>query len=126
MKDANQLRDELSQFTGTCRYYFHPFNRSIHYTDGAKFFFENAGNGAYWLLDILITQPEILKALSREGFLCVTLTVTKDATAVLDVANDSGPGATVYYRRELDYTDCPAGEWRLYMIDNVILLSSEY
>lgn len=126
MKDANELRNELGQFTCAEKYYFNPLNRSIYYTDGAKFFFKNAGGGAYWLLDILTTQPEILKALSREGFLCVTLTVTKDATAVLDVANDIGPGATVYYQRDLDYTDCPAGEWRLYLVDGVILLPSEY
>lgn len=126
MNDAGELRHHLCQYTGTEHYYFNPINRSIHYTDGVKFFFENAGNGAYWLLDILITQPEILNALKQEGFLHVTLTVTPASTAVLMVANGSGEYATVYYRREIEYTDCPAGEWRLYLIDNVILLPSEY
>lgn len=126
MQDANELRSALSQFTGTEGYFFNPINRNIHYTDGAKFFFENAGGGAYWLLDFLITQPEILKPLKTEHFLIVQLAVTDDMRAVLTVANDTGSDAIVYYRRDLDYTDCPAGEWMLYMIDHVILLPSEY
>lgn len=126
MNDTSELRNKLGQFTGTEKYYFNPLNRSIYYTDGAKFFFENAGGGAYWLLDILITQSEILKALNADHFLVVQLTVTEDAKAVLVVTNDTGSGATVYYRREIDFTDCPAGEWRLYLVDGVILLPSEY
>lgn len=126
MKDANELRNALSQFTCTEGYFFNPINRNIHYTDGAAFFFENAGGGAYWLLDILLTQPEILKPLKTEHFLVVQLTVNDDMLAVLTVANDTGSDATVYYRRDLYYTDCPAGEWMFYMIDHVILLPSEY
>lgn len=126
MKDANELRNALSQFICTEGYFFNPINRNIHYTDGAKFFFENAGGGAYWLLDILLTQPEILNPLKTEHFLVVQLTVNDDMLAALRVANDTGSDATVYYRRDLDYTDCPAGEWMLYMIDHVILLPSEY
>lgn len=126
MKDANELRNALSQFIYTEAYFFNPINPDIHYTTGAIFFFENAGGGAYWLLDILLTQPEILKPLKTEHFLIVQLAVTDDMRAVLTVANDTGSDATVYYRRDLDYTDCPAGEWMLYMIDHVILLPSEY
>lgn len=126
MESATELQNHMGYYTGTEQYHFNPLNRNILYTDGARFFFENAGGGAYWLLDILITQPEILNALKQEGFLYVTLTVTPASTAVLMVANDSGEYATVYYRREIEYTDCPAGEWRLYMIGNVILLPSEY
>jgi len=126
MKDANELRNALSQFIGTEGYFFNPINRNIHYTDGAKFFFENAGGGAYWLLDIFLTQPEILKALKTEHFLVVQLTVNDDMLAALRVANDTGSDATVYYRRDLYYTDCPVGEWMFYMIDRVILLPSEY
>lgn len=126
MKDANELRNALSQLTCTEGYFFNPINRNIPYTDGAKFFFENAGGGAYWLLDILLTQPEILKPLKIDRFLVVQLAVTDDMRAVLTVANGTGSDATVYYRRDLDYTDCPAGEWMLYMIDHVILLPYEY
>lgn len=126
MKDANELRNALSQFTCTEGYFFNPINRNIHYTDGAAFFFENAGGGAYWLLDILLTQPEILKPLKTYHFLVVQLVVTDDMRAVLTVANDTGSDATVYYRLDLDYTDCPVGEWMLYMLDHVILLPSEY
>lgn len=126
MKDANELRNALSQFIGTDHYLYNPINPNILYTDGAKFFFENAGGGAYWLLDILLTQPEILNPLKTEHFLVVQLTVNDDMLAVLTVANDTGSDATVYYRRDLYYTDCPVGEWMFYMIDHVILLPSEY
>ena len=126
MKDANELRNELSQFICTDHYFYNPINHNIQYTDGAKFFFENAGGGAYRLLDILLTQPEILNPLKTEHFLVVQLAVTDDMRAVLTVANDTGSDATVYYRREFEFTDCPTGEWWLYMIDGVILLPSEY
>jgi hypothetical protein len=42
---------QLRQFTGSENWYRHGINRSVLFTDGAKFL---AGQGgAYWLLDII-------------------------------------------------------------------------
>lgn len=122
MKDAQELRNELRNFTGTETWFRHPLNRNITYTEGTKFFVENAGGGAYWLLDILVTQPEILTQMREGGFATITLEVVgSKATLTCGDGNDN-----VVYRREIDYTDCPEGTWVLWFTDNVILLPSEY
>ena len=132
MKDANELQALLGQYYGTDQYYLNPLNPHVKYTDGAKAFFVNAGGGAYWLLDILITQPEILKAMAHDPFLTVKLTVAEDCTAELVVDNGNegvaeGEGEyRVYYRRSLEFTDCPAGDWKLYICGGVVMLPSEY
>lgn len=134
MRDGNELYDALRNFTGSENWYKHGFTRSL-YTDGAKCFFDNAGRGAYWLLDIIATQPEIVKTMKDYGFAVIGLYVGEDHTA--EIVVDDGDG-NVTYRRELTFTDCPvfpAGVegvncWRLWVVDNVInnviMLPSEY
>lgn len=119
--DANYLRNELSLFTGTENYYRHPFNRQSTYTDGVKHFCEIAGGGAYWLLDILMTEPEILK--QQLNFASIKFVVA-DSVGVLTVndGNDSPP----VFTREIEWTTTPDGEWGFYFTDNVLMLPSEY
>lgn len=120
MTEPDQLRHELRYFTGTENWYRCAANPNIIYTDGVKFFVDEAG--AYWLLDILATQPEILSTM-REGFASISLFVRPGNTASLIC--DDGNG-NVTYQREIEYTDCPEGAWNFYFADNVILLPSEY
>lgn len=131
MTDANELRGALAQFTGTETWYRHPLARRFVYTDGVKFFAENAGGGAYWLLDILGTQPEIATGVTDNTFAVVVLTVA-DGEGALTVSQDmdgSAPEGLVY-QRGLDFTDCPEGVWKFYMVFDgehiVCLLPSEY
>lgn len=110
----DELEYNLRQFTGTESY--HRYLMGVVLTDGARYFAEQAG--AFWLMDILATQPEIRKL----PFAHVTLTVTDGAgdLAVTD-GNDNQ-----MYTRTIDFTDCPPGKWEFYIIDGVILLPSEY
>lgn len=117
-----QLESDLNQFTGTEAWYRHPLNPNVAYTDGMKYFADNAGDGAYWLLDILATQPEILNQMTDGGFVMIELEVG-DNEAVLR-CTDGNDG--LVYNRAIDYTDCPEGVWQFYFTDNVILLPSEY
>lgn len=116
--NTEQLAHNLRQFTGTEVYHRHPFGLLM--TDGALYFAENAGGGAFWLMDLLATQPEIREQ-ARE-FAVVDLIVS-DGEADL-IATDGNDNEV--YRRHIDFTDCPAGTWRFFVIGNVVLLPSEY
>lgn len=112
----------LDQFTGTETYHRHPFfSKHIVWTDGVQYFIENAGNGAYWFLDILLTE---LAELHREHlFISITLSVTPQARAVIKATDGN---ETQLWSHQIDFTDCPVGDYRFFLTDNVILLTSEY
>jgi len=111
---------DLDQFTGTETWTRHGLNRNMLCTDGVMYFAENAGNGAFWFLDIVATELMMLH--KKEPCLVITL-ASKDgkATITADDGNDR-----VLYTREIEYTDCPPGDWKFYLVDNVLLLPSEY
>jgi hypothetical protein len=113
-------QEDLHQFTGTETWYRHVLNREMLYTEGVQYFAENAGNGAYWFLDIVAT--EFFGLLRKEPFMLIELRVVGGSAVI--VAED-GNGNEVY-RRDIDYTDCPPGVWKFYLTDNVLLLPSEY
>lgn len=116
--DPATLRSELAQYTGTEQWYRHGLNRHMLYTDGVKHFAERAG--CYWFLDIVAT--ELFRLQRQNPFLVIALEVG-DGTA--DIVVDDGDGRAIY-RRHIEYTDAPVGTWRFYLIDNVLLLPSEY
>ena len=120
MQTTETFKDSLAQFYGTENYYVNPLYRWMKYTDGVKFFAENAGNGAYWLLDILGTE---LHALSKnEEFMNIELHVTgNNAKLIADDGNDRR-----IYQKRIDYTDCPEGNYRFYLTNEVLMLASEY
>lgn len=120
MKDAFELRHELDYFTGTEGYHYNPMYRWMNYTDGVKFFAENAGNGAYWFLDIIGT--EMRRLVEAEGFLHIVLRSENGAGEItVDDGNDN-----LLWSKTLDFTDCPEGKWEFFLIDDVMLLPSEY
>ena len=114
--------EDLRRFTGTENYYQQSFNRKIMYTDGVKYFVEHAGQGAYWFLDILISEREILEQAS--DFACIKLEVDNFKQATISVTD--GDYSPPVFTRKIHYTDCPEGIWEFYFTNNVILLPSEY
>ena len=119
--DAEELRQALSNFTGSETVYRHNLNRNILYTEGVQYFAQHAGGGAYWLLDILATEPEILK--QQREFASITLTVNDNTHA--DIVVTDGNDKTVF-QRHIGFTTCPQGAWKFFMINGTILLPSEY
>lgn len=112
---------DLRQFTGTETWFRHPLNRKILYTEGIQYVAEQGG--AYWLLDeIALIQPHDPKV-AAEVFQVWKLTVRADRTATL--ACDDGNG-NIVFTKELEYTDFPLDEIKVYFTDNTILLPSEY
>ncbi len=124
--DSQELRAELAQYNnGIDQTYTHPQHKRVIYSDGFRSFLQNAGKGAYWMLDILATQPEVVQGVTQHGFCVVVLNVTGNK-AVLTVARDysandnkqgvdlGGTFDQIVYQRAIDYTDCPPGVWKFY------------
>ena len=106
---------DLSQFIGTENYYRHWTGHGVC-TDGVKYLAEKAG--AYWLIDAILSYRR------REPFQIWTLKKDDDNTAVLTMQEDSGEPAKV--SQKIPFTDFPLDQVKLYLIDGVILLPSEY
>ena len=103
----------LANHYGSVSYFAYPLGL-MRYTDGVKCFADNAGGGAYWLLDILGTEPSIKGVVMGKGFACATLSVSADSKATLIVIEDDGiPPA---YERSIPYTTCPEGDWKFFMV----------
>lgn len=122
MRDANELSAALGNFyNGTEQTYFNRLYPNMKYSDGVKFFAENAGNGAYWFLDICGTEIHKLFA-DKEDFIVVLLQAFPDAKGRL-VADDGN--GNVFWSRDLNYTDCPTGEWKFYIENDLMCLPGE-
>ena len=88
------------------------------YTDGVQYFCEKAG--CYWFLDIVAT--ELFRLQRQHPFMVITL-AADDGEA--DIFAEDGDGGAIY-KRHINFTDAPDGTWRFYLIDNIVLLPSEY
>lgn len=110
---AETLLDGLAQYYGGDQVYKHSLNPRFNYTAGVRHFAQNAGNGAYWLLDILATEPSVKALIKEEGFGIAILKVNKSGKATLVVKADTYAASA--YEREIRHTDTPAGEWKFYL-----------
>lgn len=115
----DELQAGLGQFYCSEVYYEHWLGRLV-YTEGVKFLAENAG--AYWLLDAIASyqpQPEV----ASEPFQIWTL-VVKDRSGTLSMRADSN--RPVLVSQEIEFTDFPLPEFKLWLTDGVLILPSEY
>ena len=113
-------KKDLDQFTGTSRYYRHRFaGQSILITDGVHYLADAAG--AYWLLDAITTWQSVFNTV---GFQVWELIKHSDDTALLTMMEDIGQPLLV--RQKIVWTDFPLDKVKLYLIDGVLLLPSEY
>ena len=109
----------LSHFTGTEAYHrTFMFNPHLVHTDGVQYFADEAG--AYWFLDIVAT--EIYPLLKQHPFLSIKF-VSKDGRGAISI--EDGDCKTIKVRR-VEHTDCPEGEYKFFLTDNVLMLTSEY
>jgi len=122
MHDTKELTAaDLLQFTGSEQWYRHGIVRDVLFTDGAKYVADQAE--AYWLLDEIALAQRYEKRVADEEFQHWKLTVNADHTATLtcDDGNDN-----IVYSKEIEYTDFPLDEIRLYYAGKTILLPSEH
>ena len=114
---AQNLKNDLALFTGTEQYFKHWLG--FNYTDGVKYLSGKAE--CYWLLDAIGSYQYKFK---RVPFQVWILKVNADKTAVLEMKEDTNQPLLV--RQEIPYTDFPLTEIKLYLIDGVLILPSEY
>jgi len=117
---SHNLRGLLAQHIGSQQKFRH-FASRAHYTEGVRHFAEQAG--AFWLLDIIMTEPKILEGMRREGFIVIALNV-KEGKGSLTARRDTD--CPNLFERFIAYTDCPEGEWRFYFSNDMLMLPSEY
>jgi len=113
------LEEELEQFTGAMEYYRHPLG--ILFTDGVKYLADKAG--AYWLIDA-IASYQIRGDIRRIPFQLWELKVNKDGTAILTMKEDTDELELV--KQKIPFTDFPLNYQKLYLVDRVLMLPSEY
>ena len=111
-------KEELAQFIGGGDYYRHPLG--IIFTSGVKYLADNTE--AYWLIDA-IASWQIKEKIKNIPFQIWELKV-KDNKAVLTMKEDTDEPVIV--KQVIPFTDFPFEEQKLYLIDRVLLLPSEY
>ncbi len=115
-------QQELAQFIGTNQYYCLPNFPDYRYTDGVHYLIHN---GVSWLAnDIFLYQNHkaIIEYLKTDYFQYWTLTV-KDKRGTLIC--DDGDGKEIYKKEGIGVY-IPLPKISLYLIDKVLMLSSEY
>jgi hypothetical protein len=113
MNNANEV---LSEYTGTENHY--KYNRYL-ITDGAKAFADNFS--AYWFLDIICSYQY---KLSKHSFQVWIIKLNKTGNGALVVCEDGNANKLISQR--IPFIDFPYKEGKLFFIEGVILLPSEY
>ena len=120
---------DLRQFIGTENYYEEFLKLKI--TDGVQFLKENCR--CSWLItDISIAynhDEKIIQNRTENNFLLITLKINREkGTAILMIQEDEEK--PILYLQQYEYTDIQqyysGDEIKLYLIDNVLILPSEY
>lgn len=114
-------QNNLDQFVGTENYYQY-WSRQFVFTDGVKYLAQEGG--AYWLLDAIASyQPQLLKDPMLQQFQDWKLTVNPDQKAQLICERDTDD---VVVTQNIEFTDFPLTQIRLYLICGILMLVSEY
>ena len=118
---ATNLEAELAHFTGTESYHRFSIISRLVLTDGVKYLCDKAG--AYWLMDIIASyQQKCQKDEMLREFQIWTLTV-EDRSGKVICERDTND---IAIKQDIPYTDFPMPSVKLYCINGVILLPSEY
>lgn len=105
MKNLNQIKFELQQFSGTNQFYKRMFDRSV-YTDGIKHLLEQAE--CHWLYDII--ESEILTLFLKDHLLIPDIyylkIFSKESKGRLELKDYSGK---VIFEKNIPFTTFPEG-----------------
>jgi hypothetical protein len=120
-KDAKELSLNLEQFIGTEQWWKH-WLPGLVYTDGVKYLAEQAG--AHWLIDVVASYRRKEPFQIWELKVCPSPENGTSRAATVTMIEDTDQPELV--RQEIPYTDFPLDYIKLYLIDGVLLLPSEY
>lgn len=122
--EAIQVKRTLKEFHGTSQYHKHlyPGRPAILITDGCKFIRDSLD--AYWLFDAILSYQRDLHA-KHIGFQIWELKqLRSDLSWVLTCREDKGQKPIV--TQSIEYSDFPLEYIKIWLIDKVALLPSEY
>jgi len=112
------LISELTNFVGTKYWYQHPQNNAMTFTDGVKYFAERAQS--YWLLGVIVT--EYFPMLKDHPLLVITAESQREHCVIFVTDGNENQ----LQSKHIPYTTLIEGQWKFYLMDNVLLLPSEY
>ena len=120
MLSKREIVEIIKQAHGTMAYHkFSPFEHYPVATDGVIAVAEAAG--CYWLLDI-ISSYQVDKRLDPHFQVWKLVVNCEDNSAIVSGYNDT----ELIVTQEIQYTDFPLDELKLFLMDGVILLPSEH
>jgi len=112
----------LDMYYGSRNYYRIPIFKSV-VTDGVKYIMDN---GYSWFVTDALSIIDT-KLAKKHSFLIVELNVDrKNKTAVMEIKSDDGVNVRTLYRKNYSYTDAEVDKLKLYWVEGVLMLSSEY
>ena len=116
-----QLQSNLEEFIGTVNYYRVGIT-PIVVTEGVKYFADTCE--CYWLLDDICIN--LYKKHQQLGYLFVDIEVNKRHTAHITTRQDENM-PIVYEKKIRDVCEIiPVGSYKIWLMNNVLLLPSEY
>lgn len=116
----SDLIQELANFTGSQTFYRHPLFGKYVYTEGIQYLAENAG--AYWLIDFIFSN-QIDKKIKDQLFQVWILQRKENDSATLRIENGN---KELVKRFKIPFTDFPLQTVTLWLVDDTLLLPSEY
>ena len=122
-KTREEIENHLFQCNGTDHLYQHL--AGLVYTDGLKYLAENAGGGAYWLLDLICSYQGQCRKHPKlaEGFQVWVLKVDLEKkSAVITCGWDSNE---TVFTQEIELTDFPLEKITIYVENDTICLPQE-
>ena len=109
---------ELSHFTGSENIYDH-YSKNLKFTDGIKYLAEQLN--CYWLIDLIASyQNELINI----PFQLWSIKLRSDGGAIIECREDSNlrPIITQF----VEHTDFLIKYFEFYVVNNILLLRSEY
>ena len=118
MKTKEQILECLMMFTGTERYYKHPFG--IMFTDGVKFLADECQ--CYWLIDIVASYQFEPKVKEQE-FQVYKLKLNEDKSAIINIEDGD---YNIITTQNLEFTHIPYSQIEIRISNGVCKIPSEH
>ena len=113
--------NNLDCFIGSQQFYPMAFTRMV-FTEGIKYFAETCE--CFWLIDLI--GYNLYRMHQELGYLFIDIEVNKRHTVHITVRQDSGM-PVVFEKKQKDLCKIiPVGTYRFYLMNNTLLLPSEY
>jgi hypothetical protein len=122
--EATDIKSSLREFHGTEEYHKHlyPGRSALLITDGCKYVRDDLK--ANWLFDAILSYQSYLFKLKVNFQIWELKQLKKDLSWLLTCKEDNG--STTVVTQSIEFSDFPIDYIKIWVIDNIALLPSEY